>query len=172
VCRSFWIMCILVTETPRYRQFPSFFFPLHTRVVIASLKHVSAVRSWHLEKSSLLRHFSDACLLKEIIHIKSCFVSLATITSGTTAITCTRLPERHVILRHLESDTTYKIIDVFIVTRLSLLNTKSYNTKTHNTCPQLKRKCCGLNVPLVLVSRAKGKPIISFPGLRLVVCLY
>jgi hypothetical protein len=121
------------------------------------------VRSWHLQKSGLLRYFSDMCLLKEIIHIKSYFANVATITAGTTTIIRTRLPERHVLFRHLESETKqkqtpclesaganytdrataacrrrYKIIDVFIVTHLSLL--KHYNL-SHFLYPAEKKTC-------------------------------
>jgi hypothetical protein len=92
-------------------------YPLNTDETVALLTHhASALSSWHLEKSSLLRYFSDTCSLEDIVHIES---YLANVTTGT-AVTRTRLPEPHVIFRHLESENIYKIIYIHIVTRLSL----------------------------------------------------
>jgi hypothetical protein len=82
------------------------------------------IRSWHLEKSSLLCFSSDMYFFKEIIHIKNYFANIATIT-GMTTTTCTWLTKGHVLFRHFKSENQklymYKVIDIYIVTHLGLL---------------------------------------------------
>jgi hypothetical protein len=71
---------------------PSFLFfaSLHTRETVDLLaQHASAVRSWHLQQSSLLRFYSDIFFKETIRTYNKYFANVATVTIGTTATTCT-----------------------------------------------------------------------------------
>jgi hypothetical protein len=96
-------LCVFgVTEAPsQHRRF----LPSLPPAVAWLTECASAVMSWHLENSILLRN-SDTCLLKEIIYTKSYFSNLTAATAVTATVTCTGLAERHAIFRLHESETT------------------------------------------------------------------
>jgi hypothetical protein len=56
---------------------------------------------------------------QEIVHVKRYFANVDTITARTTITIYPQLTKRHVVVKHFESETVYKIIDVYIVTHLS-----------------------------------------------------
>jgi hypothetical protein len=81
--------------------------------------------------------FSSDISFKETVHIKNYFENFITVTAGVTTTTCTWLTECHVLFKHFESESVYKITDIYILTYFSLLK---HNTKTYSTLPKLKRK--------------------------------
>jgi hypothetical protein len=76
--------------------------------------------SWHLDIFSLL-YFSSNMFVKAVVQIKNNSADVTTMTAGTTTTPFTQLTKQCVIFRQFESETIYQIIDIYIVTHVSLL---------------------------------------------------
>jgi hypothetical protein len=111
-------------STPSFTLFAS----THARKKSTSLhKHPSAVRSWHLERSSLFRFSSGPLFLQKFYTIKTTFLNDVTVTTGMSATICPRLTKRRPLFKHFQPETIYKITDVCIMT--DLLKALSYGAR-------------------------------------------
>jgi hypothetical protein len=103
VCRPFWNVCVFSGWQKHLLTTSSLalFTYLHMHETADLLtQHAPAVRSWHLEKYSLLCFFFRHIFIKEIIHINNYFANTATGITETTTTACTWLTKLHVVVGH------------------------------------------------------------------------